>query len=102
MQIKVDEVIAWIIVGALAGSLAGMIVKGQRAGFGRLRNLAVGLVGALIGGLLFKALHINLGLAGAITITSEEVVAAFVGSFAFLAVLWAIRRWWIARKAHAA
>jgi len=91
MKLSPDEVITWLIVGALAGSLAGMIVKGRRAGFGRLLNLGIRLVGALIGGFLFKALHINLGLVGAITVTSEDVVAAFVGSLIFLAVLWFIR-----------
>jgi uncharacterized membrane protein YeaQ/YmgE (transglycosylase-associated protein family) len=91
MKLSPDEVITWLIVGALAGSLAGMIVKGRRAGFGRLPNLGIGLMGALIGGFLFKVLHINLGLAGAITVTSEEVVAALVGSLLFLTVLWSIR-----------
>jgi len=100
MQIKVDEVITWLIVGALAGSLAGMVVKGQRAGFGHLVNLAIGLVGALIGGFLFKVLRIDLGLIGAITITSQQVVDSFVGSLVFLSVIWAIRKWWTARKAH--
>jgi uncharacterized membrane protein YeaQ/YmgE (transglycosylase-associated protein family) len=91
MKLSPDEVITWLIVGALAGSLAGMVVKGHRAGFGRLLNLGIGLVGALIGGFLFKVLHINLGLVGAITVTSEEVVTAFVGALIFLAVLWFIR-----------
>ncbi len=102
MKIGTDEVIAWLIVGALAGSLAGMIVKRQRAGFGHLTNLAIGLIGALIGGFLFKLLRINLGLIGAITITSEEVVDAFVGSLVFLGLVWAIRKWWASRKGRAA
>jgi uncharacterized membrane protein YeaQ/YmgE (transglycosylase-associated protein family) len=92
MQINPDEVITWLIVGALAGSLAGMLVKGHRTGFGRLLNLAIGLIGALIGGVLFKMVHIDLGLAGAITITSEEVVEAFIGSLIFLVVVWFIRK----------
>jgi len=91
MKFSLDELITWLIVGALAGSLAGMIVKGHRAGFGRLLNLGIGLVGALIGGFLFKVLHIDLGVVGAITVSSEEVVAAFVGSLIFLVVLWFIR-----------
>ncbi len=98
MKLNPDEVITWLIVGALAGSLAGMIVKGHRAGYGRLLNLSIGLVGALIGGFLFKVLHIDLGLVGAITVSSEEVVAAFVGSLIFLAVLWVIREWWSAKN----
>jgi uncharacterized membrane protein YeaQ/YmgE (transglycosylase-associated protein family) len=92
MKINADEVITWLIVGALAGSLAGMIVKGHRAGFGRILNLAVGLIGALIGGLLFKLLHIDLGILGAITVTSEEVVVSFIGSLIFLAAVWFIRK----------
>lgn len=92
MNFKPDEVITWLIVGALAGSLAGMVVKGHRAGFGRLLNLAIGLIGALIGGFLFKLFHIDLGIIGSITVTSEEVVVSFIGSLIFLAVLWFIRK----------
>ena len=39
-----------------------MLVKRRKEGFGRLWNLVIGLIGALIGGLLFKVLGINLGL----------------------------------------
>jgi uncharacterized membrane protein YeaQ/YmgE (transglycosylase-associated protein family) len=98
VRINPDEVTTWLIVGALAGSFTGMLVKRSRQGFGRLLNLVIGLIGALIGGFLFKVLHINLGLVGAITITSEEVVAAFVGSLVFLILIWIIRRSWAARK----
>jgi uncharacterized membrane protein YeaQ/YmgE (transglycosylase-associated protein family) len=98
MKLNPDEVTTWLIVGALAGSLTGMLVKRSRAGFGRLLNLAIGLIGALIGGFLFKVLHINLGLVGAITITSEEVVAAFVGSLLFLVLIWAMRTAWSRRS----
>jgi uncharacterized membrane protein YeaQ/YmgE (transglycosylase-associated protein family) len=93
MGIDADEVITWLIVGALAGSLAGMIVKFRREGFGRLMNLGIGLVGALIGGFLFKVLHVDLGLVGAIKITSEEVVTSFVGSLVFLAFIGCLRVW---------
>lgn len=92
MKINTDEVIAWLIVGALAGSLAGMVVKRHRAGFGRILNLAVGLIGAVIGGVLFKVLHINLGVVGSVTITSEEVVEAFIGALIFLALVWFVRK----------
>jgi uncharacterized membrane protein YeaQ/YmgE (transglycosylase-associated protein family) len=92
MKFNLDEVIAWLIVGALAGSLAGMIVRRHRAGFGRIINLAVGLVGAVIGGVLFKLCHINLGVVGSITITSEEVVESFIGALIFLAIVWFVRK----------
>jgi uncharacterized membrane protein YeaQ/YmgE (transglycosylase-associated protein family) len=92
MKMYVDDVITWLIVGALAGSLAGLIVKGHRAGFGRVLNLVIGLIGAVIGGFLFKVLHINLGIVGAITVTSEDVVEAFIGALIFIATVWFIRK----------
>ena len=90
MNITVDEVIVWLIVGALAGSLAGVIVKRRKAGFGRVGNLGVGLVGALIGGLLFNLFGIDLGL-GQIAITFEDLLSALIGSLIFLALLGIIR-----------
>lgn len=90
MNVTLDEVIVWLIVGALAGSVVGMLVKRQKAGFGRLGNLGVGLVGALIGGLLFNLLKIDLGL-GQIAITFEDLLSAFVGSLVFLALLGIIK-----------
>ncbi len=93
MDITLDEVIAWLIVGALAGSLAGMLVKRRKEGFGRLWNLVIGLIGALIGGLLFKVLGINLGLLAEVRITLQNLVAALVGSLVFLAIVWCIRSW---------
>ncbi len=101
MQITFDEVVAWLIVGALAGSLAGMLVKGRKEGFGRILNLGIGLVGALIGGFLFKVLKINLGLLGAVTISFQEVVAGFIGSLLFLAIVWGVHSRWASRKGAA-
>ena len=48
-----------IIIGAIAGWLAGLIVKGY--GFGLLGNIIVGIVGALIAGLLFPSIGITIG-----------------------------------------
>ena len=48
---SLDQVIVWIIIGLLGGSLAGLMITRERKGFGILRNLGVGLVGALVGGL---------------------------------------------------
>jgi len=59
---SVDELFAWLIVGALAGSLAGILITRKREGLGGFTNLGVGLAGAVLGGLLFKLLKINLGL----------------------------------------
>jgi uncharacterized membrane protein YeaQ/YmgE (transglycosylase-associated protein family) len=52
--LSVNQFVVWIIVGLLAGSLVGLIIKGERKGFGLMGNLALGLVGALVGGFLFR------------------------------------------------
>ncbi len=52
--------IAWIIIGLIAGWLTGKLMKGS--GFGFLMDMVVGLVGALIGG--FISAHLGLGGVG--------------------------------------
>jgi uncharacterized membrane protein YeaQ/YmgE (transglycosylase-associated protein family) len=57
-----SQLIVWIIVGLLGGSLAGLITTWDRKGHGLVRNLAVGLAGALVGGLIFRAFGLLPGL----------------------------------------
>ena len=47
-----QSIIIWLIVGAIAGWLAGMVVRG--GGFGLIGDIIVGIVGALIGGFLLS------------------------------------------------
>jgi uncharacterized membrane protein YeaQ/YmgE (transglycosylase-associated protein family) len=82
----IDQLVVWLIIGALAGSLAGMLVTGSRKGYGPATNILIGLIGAVIGGWVFDKLNVNLGL-GSITISFEEVVAAFVGSLILLGLI---------------
>lgn len=84
---SLDQVIVWIIVGLIGGSLAGFAITWERHGFGLLRNLAVGLAGALIGGFLFRALAIAPQL-DLIAISLRDVVAALAGSLIVLAAFW--------------
>ncbi|MGR2739014.1 GlsB/YeaQ/YmgE family stress response membrane protein [Billgrantia sp. Q4P2] len=51
--------IAWLIIGGLAGWIAGNIMRG--GGFGILPNIGVGIVGAVIGGFLFRLLGLQAG-----------------------------------------
>jgi uncharacterized membrane protein YeaQ/YmgE (transglycosylase-associated protein family) len=55
----IESLIVFIIIGAIAGWLAGLLVKGF--GFGLLGNIVVGIVGAFVAGLLFPAIGISLG-----------------------------------------
>lgn len=63
--------------------MVGTLVKRSKSGFGRRGNLAVGLFGALIGGALFELFDVDLGL-GNVSVSLEDLVAAFVGALIFL------------------
>ena len=54
-----ESIIIWLIVGAIAGWLAGMVVKG--GGFGLIGDIIVGIVGAVIAGWLLPRLGIEIG-----------------------------------------
>ncbi|MCJ8054053.1 GlsB/YeaQ/YmgE family stress response membrane protein [Shinella sp. CPCC 101442] len=55
----IESILVFLIVGAIAGWLAGLIVSGF--GFGLVGNIVVGIVGAFIAGFLFPAIGISLG-----------------------------------------
>ncbi len=91
MNVTASQIIVWLIVGALAGSLTGVVVKGTKKGFGPFTNLGIGLVGALIGGSIFRAFNIDLGL-GDLAISFQDLLAAFLGSLIFLWLVWLIHK----------
>ena len=90
-MVSLDQFIVWIVIGLLGGSLAGLIITRERKGFGLLRNLGLGLAGALVGGLLFRVLRLFPEL-DKVTISLRDVVAAVVGSLLVLAALWLLQR----------
>ena len=84
---SVAQIIVWIIVGLIGGGLAGFIIKGDREGFGTIRNLGLGLAGAVVGGLLFRLLGLFPEL-DKVVVSLRDVVAAIVGSLLVLLGLW--------------
>ncbi|MEW9583642.1 GlsB/YeaQ/YmgE family stress response membrane protein [Paraburkholderia sp. DGU8] len=78
-------IIAWLIIGAIAGWLAGLLVKG--GGFGLIVDIIVGIVGAFIGGWLAGVLHISLG-SGWI----GSIITAVIGAVILLFLVRLIRR----------
>jgi uncharacterized membrane protein YeaQ/YmgE (transglycosylase-associated protein family) len=90
MSLTLADLIVWVIVGMIAGSLAGIVVTASWAGMSRWTNLGVGMVGALIGGLLFRIFGIWPGL-GSVAISLRDIIAAFIGSLIFLLILWIVR-----------
>ncbi|MEW6642322.1 MAG: GlsB/YeaQ/YmgE family stress response membrane protein [Pseudomonadota bacterium] len=78
-------IIAWIIVGAIAGWLAGLVVKG--AGFGLVGNIVLGIIGAVVAGWLLPRLGIHLGVGWV-----AEIINGAIGGIIVLVVLALIRR----------
>ncbi|WP_019895331.1 GlsB/YeaQ/YmgE family stress response membrane protein [Hydrogenovibrio halophilus] len=70
---EIMNLIVFLAIGALAGWLAGQIMKGR--GFGVIGNMVVGIVGAVLGGFLFGLLGITTGgLLGAIIMATIGAV----------------------------
>jgi len=70
------NIIAWIILGAIAGYLAGFLVRGDE-GLGVIGHIVLGIVGALVGGFLASAIF-NIKMDGPLDITS--IVVATIGA----------------------
>ena len=81
----VESVIAWLIVGAIAGWLAGLVVKG--GGFGLLGNIVIGIIGAVVAGWLLPQLGIALG-----TGIVRAIINATIGGIIVLVIIALIRR----------
>lgn len=75
------NVILFVLIGLIAGALAGRVVSGH--GYGVFGDIAVGVIGAFLGGWIFSTF---LGVAGGGVLMS--LVVAFVGA---IALLWLIR-----------
>jgi len=81
----VQSLIIWLIVGAIAGWLAGIVVKG--GGFGLIGDIIVGIVGGLIAGWLLPQIGIVIGsgIVGA-------VIDSFIGAVILLLIIRLIKR----------
>ena len=80
----IENLIAFLVIGGLAGWIAGLIAKGS--GFGILGNIIVGIVGAFLGGICFGLLGIvAFGFIG-------RLVFAVIGALLFLWLLRFVRK----------
>ena len=83
-EMTVEGLIIFLLVGAVAGWLAGQIVKGH--GFGLVGNIVVGIVGAFLAGWLLPGL--GLGLSGIV----GSIVYAAIGAIILLLLIGLIKR----------
>jgi uncharacterized membrane protein YeaQ/YmgE (transglycosylase-associated protein family) len=84
-DMPIESLIVWLIIGAIAGWLAGLIVKGF--GFGLIGNIVVGIVGAFIAGFLLPRLGIVIG-SGIIA----AIINAVIGAVILLVIVGLIRK----------
>src|SRR5215470_6535388 len=93
MHLSNESLLVILVVGLVAGWLAGQLMRGS--GFGLIGDLIVGLLGALIGDWLLPQLNIHLGV-GLVAL----IVNALIGAVVLLLILrliggggWGYRRW---------
>lgn len=80
-----ETFIIWLLVGAVAGWLAGLVVRG--GGFGLVGNIIVGIIGAFLGGWLFGVAGFSIG-AGIV----NTIFTAFIGAVVLLLIVRVIKR----------
>ena len=81
----IEDFIVWLVIGGVAGWLAGLIVKGY--GLGLIGNIAVGIAGAIIAGWLLP--HIGFVLLGGIL---AKILNAVTGAVILLLVIGVFNR----------
>jgi uncharacterized membrane protein YeaQ/YmgE (transglycosylase-associated protein family) len=84
-NMDVESIVIWLIIGAVAGWLAGLIVKG--GGFGLIGDIIVGIIGAVIAGWLLPRLGIVIG--GGVV---AAIINAVIGAVILLFILRLIKR----------
>lgn len=80
-----ETLLIWIIVGAVAGWLAGLVVRGF--GFGLVGNIIVGILGAILGGWLFGAVGFSF-MPGIV----NTIITAFIGAVILLLIVRVVKR----------
>lgn len=74
------NIIAWIVLGAIAGYIAGMLVKGDER-WGVIGHIVLGIVGAFVGGFLAQQLKLDPGAsAGGDVVNVYSIVVAVIGA----------------------
>ena len=81
-------IISWIVLGALAGWVASIIMKNNPR-MGAFANIAVGIIGAFIGGFIMNLIGANADVSG---FTLESFLVALLGSVILLAIINLVRK----------
>ncbi len=79
------DLLTWIVVGLIAGVLASLVMGGT--GYGIIGDIVIGIIGAFIGGWLFRTLGVSVPLGG----LAGTILVAFIGAVLLLFILRLIR-----------
>jgi uncharacterized membrane protein YeaQ/YmgE (transglycosylase-associated protein family) len=82
---SVETILLWAVVGLIAGWLASAVVGG---GYGVIGDIVIGVVGAFLGGYVFRALHIASPFGG----LPGTIFVAFIGAIVLLLLLRLLHR----------
>ncbi len=85
MNMSGESLLIILLIGAIAGWLAGQIVQGR--GYGLIGDIVIGIIGAFIASLLFPSLGIHLGVG-----IVAEIISATIGAVILLVVARLVRR----------
>jgi uncharacterized membrane protein YeaQ/YmgE (transglycosylase-associated protein family) len=80
------DILTWLIVGLIAGVLASLVMGGT--GYGIIGDIIIGIVGAFVGGWLFRMMGVSVPLAG----LPGTILVAFIGAVVLLFIIRLIRR----------
>jgi uncharacterized membrane protein YeaQ/YmgE (transglycosylase-associated protein family) len=86
-----DQIVAWVIVGLLVGSLAGGLTGLKPTGFGQVGRLVFGLCGAFLGGVAANLTRVDFGW-GPVLIRYEDLFFSFAGAVLIVILFRLIRR----------
>jgi uncharacterized membrane protein YeaQ/YmgE (transglycosylase-associated protein family) len=82
----IETILIWMAIGLVAGWLASRVVG--RGGYGVIGDIVLGIVGAFLGGLMFRTLHLRTPFTG----VASTIFVAFVGAAVLLLLMRLVRR----------
>ena len=82
---SIETILIWMAIGLVAGWLAARVVGD---GYGVIGDIMLGIVGAFLGGFMFRALHLHAPFSG----VASTIFVAFVGAVALLLLMRLVRR----------
>ena len=84
---EAQSIVIWLLIGAVAGFLAGLIMEG--GGFGLIGNIIIGILGAVVAGYLFPRLGVSIPVADPLV---RSIIVSTLGAIILLFIIGLVRR----------